>query len=294
MISLDDAFKKFKSRLELNDREQQDVSRRHKKLRGYVGESFSVKRDILTGSYARHTKTKPLKDVDIFFILDREDEGAYLEEPSARLLDDLLEALVGHYSAGRVEKSRRCVTVDFDTRGQDDRVLSMDAVPAFPDGDHYKIADPSVAEDWIQTDPEYHARLTTEANDEFSGEWKPMVKMLKRWNEEQDKPITPSFLVEVMALDLLHPPFTGGYVYEIKSFFANAAGRLRETWEDPAGLGAPVSDRMDEPKCRTAERALRQAGGHVDEAIQHKRQDRNGKALRVWREEIFGDLFPLS
>ena len=30
---------------------------------------FNIQNDFLTGSYRRHTKTKPLKDVDIFFCL---------------------------------------------------------------------------------------------------------------------------------------------------------------------------------------------------------------------------------
>ena len=60
MISVSDAFKKFLSRLELTDGEQNDASRRQKDIRGYMDESFGVEHDFLTGSYRRWTKTKPL------------------------------------------------------------------------------------------------------------------------------------------------------------------------------------------------------------------------------------------
>lgn len=294
MISLDDAFAKFKSRLELNDREQKDVSNRHYEVRDHVKAAFCVDRDILTGSYARYTKTKPLKDVDIFFILNNDEEGHYRDRQPTDLLEALRSALATQYGEGQVDTERRCVTIDFNVRGQEDRVLSIDAVPAYADGDHYIIPDPWIEEGWTRTDPERHAVLTTEANKAFSGQWKPMVKMLKKWNEHHDKPVKPSFLVEVMALDILYPPFSGGYVYELKGFFATAAQRIRETWDDPAGLGPPVSDRMDTAQCDVAQGMLEEARRYVDRAIQLKRQGKNGDALRVWRDDIFGPLFPLS
>ena len=36
---------------------------------------FAIDRSFLTGSYARYTKTKPLKDIDIFFVLKDVREG---------------------------------------------------------------------------------------------------------------------------------------------------------------------------------------------------------------------------
>ena len=69
MLSIDDAFRKFKHRLELNDREQKNASDRHTEVRDYIRTKFAIDRDFLTGSYARYTKTKPLKDIDIFFVM---------------------------------------------------------------------------------------------------------------------------------------------------------------------------------------------------------------------------------
>ncbi len=69
-LSIDDAFRKFKSRLELNDKEQQNASARQNEVRNFLDTRFSIDRSFLTGSYARWTKTKPLKDIDIFFELE--------------------------------------------------------------------------------------------------------------------------------------------------------------------------------------------------------------------------------
>lgn len=61
MLTTDEAFRKFKSRLELNDREQKNASARQKEVRDYLDTKFAIENSFLTGSYARYTK-------EIFFI----------------------------------------------------------------------------------------------------------------------------------------------------------------------------------------------------------------------------------
>ena len=53
----------------LNDKEQKNASARHQEVRDYLATKFEIERSFLTGSYERQTKTKPLKDIDIFFVL---------------------------------------------------------------------------------------------------------------------------------------------------------------------------------------------------------------------------------
>lgn len=296
MITTTEAFAKFKTRLELTDTEQKDVSRRHTRVREVIRDAFALEADFLTGSYGRKTKTKPLKDVDVFCVLDAKKEGRYLKEPSANLLEAFRKVLADEYGEDFVSTGRRSVQVRFGIKEEESegKVLSIDVVPSYADGDNYIIADPQNSEEWVKTNPEIHAKQATAANKAFNGEWVPLVKMLKRWNNVQGKPIKPSFLVEVMAQNLLNPPFSGGYIYELKGFFANAALHIRDIWNDPAGLGSPVSDEMDESKCRVAEQKLKEAERYVSTSIQLGKQGQNGESLRIWREHIFGDLFPLS
>lgn len=297
MISLDDAFKKFKSRLELNSNESKDASKKQQDARLHMNEGFSIKEDFLTGSYKRHTKTKPLKDVDIFVVLDKEKESKYLTEPQL-LLDDVTEHLRKKYGKDNVNPNRRSVEITFgspvDEDGEDSKVFSIDIVPAFEDGENYKIPDPSTTSKWTKTNPKIHETQTTEANSDFNGEWKPMVKMIKKWNSNKGKPIKPSFLLEVMAMEVLKPPFSGGYPYELKSFFATAYDKISDDWPDPAGLGPLVSDQMDSTKVSNAKVELRNAEKSVSKALLLAKQGKNGEALKVWRNEIFGPKFPLS
>lgn len=292
MLSVKEAFQKFRSRLELTDREQNDASTRQKEIRGYMDECFHIDRDFLTGSYKRWTKTKPLKDVDIFCVLG-EDERHYRSKHPSVLLGAVESKLVDKYGRDSVKCQRRSVSVDFNVAGQEERVMSFDVVPAFDKDHHYEIPDTNRDSGWTDTDPEIHAEKATAANKAYEGEWKGMVRMIKRWNVEKDKPVRPSFLLEVMALDILRPPFGGDYPYEFQAFFATAAARIHEEWQEPAKLGPPVSDTMTYTEKDKAKIALQQASDAIREAINLSRRGQNGDALKTYRK-LFGDLFPLS
>ncbi len=60
MLTIEEAFRKFKHRLELNEREQKNASARHYEIREHLRTRFELDDDFLTGSYRRYTKTKPL------------------------------------------------------------------------------------------------------------------------------------------------------------------------------------------------------------------------------------------
>lgn len=297
MITVQEAFKKFRSRLELNEREQKDASRRQQDIRRVIKGAFTVDRDFLTGSYARHTKTKPLKDVDIFCVLG-DSERHYRDKAPSVLLADVEKALADEYGKDNVCQQRRSVCVDFgireDENGEtDDKVVSFDVVPAFDEDKHYEIPDTDVSSGWTKTDPEVHADKAVAAQKAYDREWKGLVRMMKSWNREQGKPIKPGFLIEVMALEALYPPWGGNYAREMQAFFATLAARISEKWSDPAGLGPDVSDRMTPQMCADARNALMTAEQRAAYAIRLEREGKNGEALQTWRT-MFGKLFPLS
>ena len=294
MLTVTEAFRKFRSRLELTQKEQDDASRRQQEIRKVMDKSFKIADDFLTGSYRRWTKTKPLKDVDIFCVFHDDARPTYRDgkHPSV-ILGDTEKALVDEYGQESVGRLRRSVTVRFAVASDEERIMSFDVVPAFTKASHYEIPDTASTKGWAETNPKVHAEKATAANDAFGGEWKGMVRMAKRWNETKDKPVKPSFLLEVMALEILRPPFGGDYPYEFLAFFATAAERIEENWPDPAGLGPPVSDSMNAADQATAKRLLTKAHYAVREAIELSRSERNGDALGKYRD-LFGDLFPLS
>jgi len=299
MISVQDAFKKFKSRLELNSQEQSNASKRQKEVRGHLDKAFQIDRSFLTGSYARWTKSKPLKDVDICFVLG-EDEEHYRDKHPDEVLSAFHETLVEHYGADAVTKQSRSVGVDFGVVVDSDdntdyRVVSVDAVPAFTKGDDYEIPNNDTGK-WMGTNPEIHADKAVQAHQAYGNEWKGLVRMVKYWNQNtrhREKPIKPSFLIEVMAMECLFGGWGGSHDREIQAFFATLRDRIHETWPDPAGLGPPVSDRMDAAAIARAQSILDTANRDIATALHLARSGRQGDALKAWRT-FFGPKFPLS
>lgn len=294
MISVEDAFEIFRQRLEISDTEQKDAERRHKSVRECIRGGFDIDSDFLTGSYRRHTKTKPLKDVDIFFCLGPKEKHWHDKHPD-EVLNAFEKRLGDQFGEDCVELGRRCVTIEFDKRNptadEDGKVLSNDAVPAYDRGNHYEIPDRILGR-WIKTNPDIHKEESTAKNRELGGKWVPLVKMLKRWNRSAGKPISPSFLIEVMAQKLIDAPFSN-YPSEVRGFFAAGLDGIVSDWPDPAGFGPPVSDQMTPEKRQTAVQALRQAEVKAARAMRLEQQGKTGEALLAWRE-IMGKYFPTS
>ena len=291
MLTTAQAFEKFRQKLELSDTEAKDAARRHKDLRECIRAGFDVDNDFLSGSYARHTKTKPLKDVDVLFVLGK-GEAWRRGKPPVETLDAFAACLRKKY--GAVDIGRRSVSVEFEkpiyADGHEGKILSIDAVPAFPVGNDYEIPD-KITGTWVKTNPQTHAEEATAKNKQIDGRWKPLVKMIKGWNRANGTPLKPSFLIEVMAQRLVDPPFSS-YPEEIRNFFSAAAGTIHLAWPDPSGHGPPVSDHMTQELVAAARTALRYAERKAAVAMRAERSSQ-GEALRLWRE-ILGDYFPLS
>lgn len=299
MLTVEEAFRKFKGRLELNDKEQKNAIDRHTEVRDYLRSKFKIDRDFLTGSYKRHTKTKPLKDIDIFFVLNDSDTK-YRSKVPQKVIDDFYDALVEKYGEKAVRRQARSINIDFgvviDSEDKTDyRVVSVDAVPAIDAGKEYEIPDTDSGK-WIKTDPEVHADKAIKAHQSYDCEWKGLVRIIKYWNNNSkhgEKPVKPSFLIEVMALQCLHGGWGGRFDYEIQAFFATLADRIFDEWPDPAGLGPAISNGMDQARKQRAQTLLRAAAMEASLAIDLVKKGRNGEALKAWRN-LLGPMFPLS
>ncbi len=285
---VDEAFAKLKSNLEITATEQKLASRRQNEIREHLCGHLEIDRTFLTGSYARHTKTKKLKDVDIFCVLKADGADAHLRNGTpAAALTRLRDELAKKYTAPVPSIGRRSCTVEFSST---DEVPSFDVVLAFDrSGGGYEIPDRAVGS-WIASDPAVHKQKATDKNAACDAKWIPLVKMIKGFNREWGKPVRPSFLLEVMALDLIRPPF-GRYQDEIVLFLANAAERVEGEWPDPAGLGPDVNSSMTAREKRAAAERLREALAVAERAVQLEDDGSERAAVDAWRE-LFGNRMP--
>lgn len=283
---VDDAFEKMRAAGEITDGEQMLAQGRHKRVRETLESLWDIDRTFLTGSYDRHTKIKPLEDVDIFAVIDPDgDQSHYRDEAPARVVGDLCDALDGKFK--KVEADGMAVRVSLsDDEGQ----ATFELVPAF---DHsvsgWEVPDPDRGR-WIRTDPQIHANLTASKNASCGQKWVPFVKMMKGWNREAGRPIPQSFLVEVMALDLVRTPF-GRYQDEVATFLGNIADSAAGPWPDPADIGPDVDELLTSAERTGMADAAADALLIAEEAIYLEDAGEERKAVEHWRD-LFGNRMP--
>jgi SMODS domain-containing protein len=277
MTYVNDAFANLRRQLEITKTEENLAKRRHKEVRDLVAASWQLEDHFLTGSYRRRTKTKRLKDVDIFVVIDGSGPQAGLRRsgPDA-LLSKLKTILDDEYDTVVVD--RMACTISF---GSDEEIVSFDVVPAFKRSNGgYEI--PDTRRGWIATDPKRQDELTTAKNKACDRNFVPFVKMVKGANRELGEPVEPSFLLEVMALDLVTEPF-GSFQDELTWFFAAAADEVLRDWGDPVGIGPGVNTMRLAARERAAD-ALRAAQQIAETAVWLEDEGKERAAVEEWRK----------
>jgi hypothetical protein len=286
MTYVDDAFAKCKSALEITTTEQKFASSKHADIRSVVSSSWQLDDNFLTGSYRRNTKTKRLKDVDIFVVIDPDGPQAGLRDqhPSV-ILAELRKVLETKYS-NLVVDGFAC-TIKF---GDEDDVASFDVVPAFKrKGGGWEIPDADRST-WISTNPKVHHEQSTKMNGRCEERFVPFVKMIKGINRHFGEPINPSFLLEVMAHGLVTTPF-GRYQDEITWFLAGASEQIVDDWPDPAKIGPEVNGTMSAADRRTAAQTLNDWQRIAEKAVRLEDSQQSHAAVEEWRK-LFGSRMP--
>jgi len=274
---VDDAFLNLKSKLEIGEAEEALAIRRHHEIRDHVNDSWDLATDFLTGSYRRRTKTKPLKDVDIFLVIDPNGAQAGLRQSGPRAILDKLSAVLGS-KYDSVVVDRMACTVNF---GSGEQIVSFDVVPAFErSADEFEIPDTTIGS-WIVTNPKCHHEMSTKKNKKCEEKYVPFVKMVKGINRDLGDPVKPSFLMEVMALEFVTEPF-GRYQDEVRWFLASAAEGVNVGWPDPAGLGPDVNT-MNSGERSEAKRSLIDALKIAEQAIRLEDDGQEWAAVEEWR-----------
>ena len=283
MSYVDNAFEKLKTNLEITPTERKLAQTRHRLVRDHIRGSWELIGDFLTGSYKRRTMTKKLKDVDIFVVVDPNGPQAPLANGSgSAAVLALHEVLASRWSDLDVDDN--VVTINYG----DEDVASYEVAPVFPrKGDGYLM--PNGA-DWMDTDPQQQAVLVTAKNKKCEENFVPFVKMVKGINREAGEPVEPSFLFEVMALELVLEPF-GKYRDEIRFFLASVADRLMDDWADPVGIGPDVNEGIPVQQRRLLSEVVRGWLTVAEEALRLEYEGKERAAVEKWRE-LFGWRMP--
>jgi len=187
--------------------------------------------DFLGGSFARHTKTWPLDDIDIYFPLDGANlfyytHGAVLPYTvasdglswnpllmprwangswvsSSKLIDGFATVLKRRFPQTKIKPNGHAVTVQM-TQGANaaSKGLGYDIVPCFSlspnqQGEIGFYLMPDGHGGWIRTNPKHDGDVADLLQRDHNGLFRKAVKLLKYWNAEQLDGKLNSYFIEL-------------------------------------------------------------------------------------------------
>ncbi len=201
-LTVAQAFTEFAGKLKPTAAQEEENTARHQRVKSFLSSAYPPDSMMpllstrLIGSAGRKTLIRPVNDIDVFAVFDDSAVWSKYERDSKQLLYRVREALDKY----RVE------TVG--SRGQAVRLfyndgLNVDITPAFPyynrifrNQESYVI--PYGNGTWIRTDPYKHHDFMAKRNQELTNYLKPLVRLLKRWNNAHSKRLK-SFHLEMIT-----------------------------------------------------------------------------------------------
>ncbi len=231
---------------------------------------WMINGDFLSGSYARGTKIYPLDDIDVIMVLDGHglfpiENGMYLDAAvrgsgspgspvgnytdanglisSQKIMEIFHNALKETYPNSQLRKHGQALNIWLESKK-----LGIDIVPAFhiqPNNgtqDYYYIPAGNGRTDWIKTNPKIDEAICNILDSRHDNKLKPVIKLLKHWNQVQNAGRLESYHLEVVAWHVFnqHPDKITDYGTAVKYFFDNATPYFSQACPDPTNLGGPV------------------------------------------------------
>lgn len=260
-----------------------------------LAEDFSgALRTYSSGSIAHHTMNHPVTDGDGGLVLDRrcypnlgpEGGGDTPAQVTAELCTLLGPAIREHYPKARCGTSKRGPKVWFGALidGQDPTV---DLVVALTRRVGSGLWIPNLEKNrWEPSDPEGHVALFNGDPASLRQLRRVVIRLLKAWNKQYDKPGLSSFHLSVLAWEFTTAGL--GVPAALHTVFDKAATRISRSapTPDPAGVSAPLKLLLDAP---VVARRLRSAASAVAEAIAN---DGDEQAVHAALHKVFWKYIP--
>jgi len=277
------------------------------------------KYDISFGSFARHTKIRPLDDIDIMSGLNA--QGAHYETYSDRIeinvqsesnlapycfdgthklnskkvINKYLKKLEGvsQYSSAEMKRNGSAAVLNLKTYD-----WCFDIVPCFmtkPEGDgrtFYLIPDGNGH--WKKTDPRIDRERVRQVNKAHEGSVLNVIRIIKFWNKRPTMPTMGSYMLEAIVLNYYEPRSTAASSFvhvEIPGILIHIAKAIREPVWDPKNIQGDINNLSADDRKKVSDRAV----SDCEKAIAARTLEINGDqkgAISKWAE-IFGGDFPI-
>jgi hypothetical protein len=280
------AFNEFLAKLEPTGTQKATIETKRNATHNYLLEGFDSSTDmpllrtVLIGSASRETIIRPIEDVDVMAVFS--DENDVWEEKYKTDSHSFIQRI-------RNVLDHDCTTT-VGTRGQAVRLFykakpHVDIAPVFMAGDGgYWL--PKGDGNWMKTDPDVQATWFSQENIRLSGHLRPLVRLLKRWNNEHSNHFK-SYHLEVVTANIF-ASLGSNYREAVAKFFLWAPNWIDV--DDPAGYSGSLSSYLTFTQRQLLLQRLSNAADRAALALEAEDSGDHEEAIRLWRIEIGGEF----
>jgi hypothetical protein len=242
-----------------------------------AGSSMPLMKTQLIGSVGRNTIIRPVDDVDVLAVFNDSQVWTSMAGDSKKLLYRVRDALDGY------------ATDVVGARGQAVRLfykdgLHVDIACVVPYGDVYYL--PAGNGTWMTTDPDGVDSFLARRQSELGGHLRPLVRLLKRWNNEHSRRLR-SFHLELMVQETFSS-LSGNYRTGTMRFFEWAPSYIDVA--DPSG-GSSLGSRLTWTQRQNLLSSLASGYTKAKAAVDLEVADDHAGAIAKWKQ-VFGNEFP--
>lgn len=207
-IHVTNRFKSFLSNLELTALQEEDG---WTKVYGvvsclnfaYYGNNSKTDNAFLIGSWAKGTRVRPPRDVDLYFVLpievfSRFEQYATGVNKQSALLQEVKSKLLASYPSSTIRGDGPVVLAGFTS-------YNLEIVPAFLYNDNersYYVCDTKNGGSYKKTMPLHEIDAINAADVRNSDNVRRLIRMLKAWQSSCTVPIK-SFYLEILAIEFM-------------------------------------------------------------------------------------------
>ena len=277
-----------------------------------------TEKNLNFGSFARHTKIRPLDDIDVmicFSATNGDERRSYtttsdciyiegiqfdsqnnLLSPytnhlnSTRVINRLISKLsdLTNYSKAEIHKNHEAATLQLKSY-----TWNFDIVPCFyTDTGLYLIPDGSG--NWKKTDPRIDNDRTKEINQKHKGKLLDVIRLMKYWNSRKVTLRIGSYMLECMILSVYEKMQTKESYWtdlEFRDLLNALASAIYYDVPDPKGIQGNLNTFTSTERMQIS-LALKQAHVKASEASQLELTDNNQAAAIAKWKEVLGPAFP--
>jgi hypothetical protein len=203
-MTVSQRFEKFLENIQLTFAQGEDGAIKHSGVRRclnshYYNSSSETANSFLIGSWARKTRVRPPRDIDLMFTLPKSVYDRHQGKSGnkqSQLLQEVKGVLAGCYTSTDMSGDGQVVIIPFATQ-------AVEVVPCFlTTAGNYLICDTNNGGSWKTVDPGAQAASLQTSDTAYNGNTRHLIRMLKKWQFNCSVPLK-SFWLELLAEEFI-------------------------------------------------------------------------------------------